>query len=97
MWVATPIPVSADAAMTPSDEAIRAALMDFALRRGAGKSFCPSEPARALAGRDDWPSLMPRIRGVAAELQDVGALAASQKGQPVRADTARGPIRLSLP
>ena len=97
MWVAMPIPASAGAAMTPSDEAIRAALMDFALRRGAGKSFCLSEPARALSGRDDWRELMPRIRTVAAQMQDAGDLSANQKGRQVRADTARGPIRLSLP
>ena len=83
--------------MTPSDRAIRAALLAFALQRGAGKSFCPSEPARVLAGGDDWRTLMPRIRKVAARMQDAGDLAASQKGLQVRADTARGPIRLTLP
>ncbi len=74
--------------------AVEAALLDLAARR-AGRSFCPSEAARALA--DDWRPLMPLVRQVAARLQDRGALAATQKGRPVRADAARGPIRLSRP
>ncbi len=74
----------------PSDARIAAVLMDLAQQRGAGKSFCPSEAARALA--DDWRPLMPRIRAVAATLP----LAATQKGRPVDPRTARGPIRLSL-
>ena len=81
--------------MTPSDEALRAALLAFAASRGAGRSFCPSEPARALS--PEWRALMPRIRAQAAQLQDDGFLIATQRGQPLRADRARGPIRLSRP
>lgn len=80
--------------MTPSDKAIRDTLLTLALARGAGKSFCPSEAARALAA--DWRELMPCVRCVAAQMQDEGILLASQRGQPVQADTAKGPIRLRL-
>ena len=73
------------------DRIIRAALIDLALQRGAGKTFCPSEAARALA--PDWRPLMPDIRRVAATTQEVEAL---QKGQPVDPLTAKGPIRLRL-
>jgi hypothetical protein len=78
-----------------SDEAIAAALRALAERRGRGKTFCPSEAARALA--TDWRPLMPEVRRVAGALQREGRLEAYQKGRPVRADTARGAIRLGLP
>jgi hypothetical protein len=87
------------AATPPSDKAVRAAILDHALARGAGKSFCPSEPARALALGDlspDWRALMPAIRAEAARMQAEGLIEATQRGQPVRADQARGPIRLRL-
>lgn len=78
----------------PSDEAIRAVLTDLALRRGAGRTFCPSEAARALAA--DWRPLMPAVRRVAAAMQAEGAIRATQKGAPADPVTARGPIRLGL-
>ncbi|MEM9754712.1 MAG: DUF3253 domain-containing protein [Pseudomonadota bacterium] len=71
------------------DARIAAALLALAEARGADRSFCPSEVARALA--EDWRPLMPRIRQVAARLP----LRATQKGAPVDPRTARGPIRLS--
>ncbi|MBF9030235.1 DUF3253 domain-containing protein [Rhodobacterales bacterium HKCCE3408] len=67
-----------------------AVLMDLAEARGRGKTFCPSEAARALAS--DWRPLMPEIRRVAATLP----LVATQRGRPVDPLSARGPIRLSL-
>lgn len=73
------------------DHVIRAALIDLALQRGRGKSFCPSEAARALA--PDWRPLMPAVRRVAASLPE---LEATQKSQPVDPLTAKGPIRLRL-
>ena len=73
-----------------SDERIAAVLMDLARRRRAGRSFCPSEAARALAA--DWRPLMDDVRRVAAGL----SLTATQKGRLVDPVTARGPIRLAL-
>ena len=75
----------------PTDEAIADLMLDLALRRGRGKTFCPSEVARALAA--DWRPLMPRVRAVAAGHPDVEAV---QKGVPVDPLAARGPIRLRL-
>jgi hypothetical protein len=40
---------------------------------------------------------MPRIRAVAAALQREGLLRVTQRGRPVPAAAARGPIRLSKP
>lgn len=74
----------------PTDEAISAALINFALERSP-KTFCPSEVARQLA--DDWRPLMPDVRRVASGLSEVQA---TQKGEPVSPKDARGPIRLGL-
>jgi hypothetical protein len=81
--------------MPPDDARIAAELTALALDRGPGRSFCPSEAARALAA--DWRALMPAVRRVAGAMQDRGELRATQKGTPVHPATARGPIRLSLP
>ena len=79
-----------------SDDArIRAVILDAVHASGAGKTICPSEVARALAV--DWRPLMPDIRRVAQRLADQGALTVTQKGRPVHAETARGPIRLGHP
>ncbi|MFN3641671.1 MAG: DUF3253 domain-containing protein [Gemmobacter sp.] len=80
--------------MPPDDAAIAAALLSLARARGPGRSFCPSEAARALG--PDWRALMPAVRRVAAQLQAEGALHATQRGAPVRPEVARGPIRLAL-
>lgn len=80
--------------MPPSADAIRAAILQVGLLRGAEKSFCPSEAARLLG--PDWRALMPALRHEAARMQDEGLIEASQQARPVRADTARGPIRLRL-
>ena len=82
----------------------RATLADAILRlcaeRGAGKSICPSEVARALAGNDEkvWRLLMHPIREVAMALAREGRLVILRKGRPVAAgEPIRGVIRLALP
>lgn len=77
------------------DRAIAETLLDLAHRRGVGRTFCPSEAARALS--EDWRDLMPEVRRVAARLRAEGRLQALQKGAPVDPEAARGPIRLGLP
>jgi len=74
-----------------TDAEIAGAIRDLAHQRGRGKTFCPSEAARALSA--DWRPLMPDIRRVAAGLEDITA---SQKGTPVDLQTAKGTIRLGL-
>ena len=81
--------------MTPSDEAIRAVLTDLALRRGKGKTFCPSAAAREIGGA--WRGHMAAVRRVAGMMQDEGALQASQRGASVDPRQAKGPIRLGVP
>ena len=80
-----------DGRPAPDDRAIRAAILDTAIRRGRGKSLCPSEVARALA--TDWRPLMPEVRRVAAGMAEVEAV---QNGLPVDPQAAKGPIRLRL-
>ena len=77
------------------DATIAAEIAHHVLRRGHGKSICPSEVARALAA--DWRPLMPRVRHVAQAMADRGEVAITRKGRAVRADTVRGPLRLSMP
>lgn len=76
---------------SPIDADIAAGLLDLAQRRGVGKTFCPSEVARAL-DPDGWRALMVDVRRVASTLR----LCATQKGALVDPVTARGPIRLGL-
>jgi hypothetical protein len=78
------------AAVPPGDREIADTLMRLARARGTGRSFCPSEAARALS--ENWRPLMPEVRRVAAGLP----LLATKRGQPVDPVAVRGPIRLSL-
>ena len=77
--------------MTPSDEAIRAAVLTLALERGRGRSLCPSEAARALAV--DWRAVMAAVCRGGAAMPEVRA---TRRGHEVPADAPGGPIRLSL-
>ncbi|HEX8206891.1 MAG TPA: DUF3253 domain-containing protein [Solirubrobacteraceae bacterium] len=65
--------------------------------RGRGKTICPSEVARALAGDDGFRALMPDVREAAARMAERGDVAVTQRGCVVDARSARGPIRLGLP
>lgn len=77
------------------DREIANAILVSIHARGADKTVCPSEVARALA--EDWRSLMPDVRRVAQGLVDQGQIAITQKGRSVNALQARGPIRLGVP
>ena len=79
---------------------LAAAILRLCAERGAGKSICPSEVARALAGNDEkvWRVLMHPIREAAMGLAREGRLQILRKGKPVPADEpVRGVIRLALP
>lgn len=88
------IPLSASAVMMPSAKTLEAEIRRQVTERGAGKTICPSEVARALAG--DWRAVMPQVRAVAAEMAARGEIAFTQKGVAVDAVEARGPIRSGL-
>ena len=65
--------------------------------RGEGKTICPSEVALALAPESAHQDLMPHVREAAATLADRHEITVTQRGKPVDARTAKGPIRLGLP
>jgi hypothetical protein len=80
--------------MEPTREQAAAAILDLLARRDPGKTICPSDAARALAGDDGFRPLMPLVRDAARELVAAGRIEVTQSGQPVDLDTARGAIRL---
>ena len=79
-------PGAADDPLT--DDRIAATVLAQVATRGAGRSICPSEVARALA--PDWRPLMPRARE--------GRVLITQRGvvRDPEADL-RGPVRLAQP
>ena len=80
----------------PSRAEIAAEIARQVDQRGAGKTICPSEVARALGG-DDWRDLMAPVRAVAGEMAAEGRIVVSQGGETVKIDEATGPVRLGLP
>ena len=67
--------------------------------RGGGKSICPSEVARALAGSDEraaWEPKMDAVREAAERLVQRGVVDVTQHGDVVDLAHARGPVRLRL-
>jgi len=87
----------------PGESSVDAALEQAILRllgeRGAGKTICPSEAARAVAAsaeRAEWEPLMEPSRAAARRLAAEGRLYVTQGGEVVDPVTARGAIRLRL-
>jgi len=81
--------------MHADDCEIRAKILELVAVRGAGKSICPSEVARALSP-DAWRPAMPQVRAVAQQLVEEGLICAMQRGQAVAPRDAHGPLRLTL-
>ena len=79
-----------------SGSAIREAILAAAVSRGAEKSLCPSEVARALTP-EDWRPLTARVRREAMVLAREGRIEVLRKGRPVDpAAEIRGVIRLRI-
>jgi hypothetical protein len=80
----------------PSPATIAQEILARTAACGAGRSICPSEVARALAGGDDapWQPLLGPVRDAALALQREGAIEILRKGKPVPAEAVRGVIRL---
>jgi hypothetical protein len=84
-------------AAPPADGAIREEILRQTAVRGPGRSICPSEVARALAGGGEdgpWRPLMAPVRRAAFELARTGRVEILRKGKPVPPEAARGVIRL---
>jgi hypothetical protein len=80
--------------MTPTDQDIEAVIVALVEERGAGKSVCPSEAARALAPA--WQPLMGPVRRVAVQMAKAGRIHILRKGKPIDPAETRGVIRLRL-
>lgn len=86
--------------MSAERATLQAAILRLCSERGEGKSICPSEVARALAGNDEklWRLLMHPIREAAMALAREGRVVILRKGKPVPVgEQVRGVIRLALP
>jgi len=81
----------------PTGPQIEDAITGLLAQRDPGKTICPSDAARALAGDADFRPLMEPVRERAREMVARGDLEITQSGQVVDPDTARGAIRLRLP
>jgi hypothetical protein len=85
--------------LSEMDRRIEAAMLELLRNRGAGKSICPSEAARAVAGSgsaEKWQPLMPAARKAARRLTAKGLADICQRGRRVDPSSARGPIRIRL-
>jgi hypothetical protein len=74
----------------------RAAILDLLAERDPGKTICPSDAARALAGDADFRPYMDPVREAAAKLDREGRVAITQKGERVKIGEVKGPIRIGL-
>ena len=79
--------------MKPEAE-IAATILRMVEARGADKSICPSEVARAL--EPVWQPLMASVRRAAIGLALAGRIHILRKGKPVEPGDVRGVIRLRL-
>ena len=71
-------------------------ILDLAVKRGSGKSFCPSEVLWSCNSCNAEIS-MDIIRACGAELIQQGKLVCTQKGKLIDPMIAKGPIRFRLP
>ena len=81
----------------PTGEQIEHTVVALLEARDPGKTICPSDAARALAGDADFRPLMEPVRARAREMVARGDLEITQSGRVVDPDSARGAIRLRLP
>lgn len=82
----------------PDAERIADEILRQTAARGADKSICPSEVARALAPEEDaWRRLLGQVRAAAIRLAREGRIEVLRKGKPVDpAAEIRGVIRLRI-
>lgn len=85
-------------ASPPSDATISDAILALATTRGGGKTICPSEVARHVAGPDDtaWRLLMPTIRRLAVHLARQGRIDIKKGGKVVNPENVAGIYRIAI-
>ena len=78
---------------------LEAVILRLLRERAAGKTICPSEVARSVAGsevRSVWEPLMGPTRQAAGRLVAEGRVVITQRGRVTDGGTAKGPVRLRL-
>lgn len=83
----------AKGAASTVDENLDRVLTRLLAERGAGKTVCPSEVARAVGG-EQWRDLMEPARSAARRAVARGDAEITQQGRVVDPSTAKGPIRI---
>jgi hypothetical protein len=83
--------------VSASPAEIEAAILALLARRDPGKTICPSDAARALAGDAAFRPLMEPVRATARDMAARGTLEWTQRGELIDPASARGPVRLRLP
>lgn len=79
----------------PDAARLEAVILEMTAERGAEKSICPSEVARAFG--DEWRGLMKPVRAAAVTLARAGRIEILRKGKPVAdIEDFRGVIRLRV-
>jgi hypothetical protein len=76
---------------------LRSSIRALAEHRGAHKSICPSDAARAVGG-EQWRDLMPDVYKIARRLAEAGTVEILQRGRVLDpAATWTGPVRIRIP
>ena len=86
-------------AKVPYEDEIKASIFRLLSERSTGKTICPSEAARDIAGKDEkkWRLLMKPIKQVAVALALDKEIQITRKRKPVDPLAFKGIYRLSLP
>ncbi|MDR4305288.1 DUF3253 domain-containing protein [Chelatococcus sambhunathii] len=81
-------------------ETIEDLVLRLAKERGAGKTICPTEAAKAAAeqrGEENWNARLPAVKAAAVRLAKRGGVAIYRKGKPVDPESFKGVYRIGLP
>lgn len=81
-------------------ETIEDLVLRLACERGAGKTICPTEAAKAAAeqrGEETWQDRLPGVKAAAVRLAKRGGVAIYRKGKPVDPEAFKGVYRIGLP
>ena len=78
---------------------LRTRLLEMLDDLGSEKTLCPTDLARAVAGKDEkvWRREMKPIREVAVQLAQEGRIVITRKGKPVDPASFKGLYRIAVP